>query len=151
MEEPWWKVTLKYFLHGFFFSVVFLALAILWLFFLSWIVFSIPFYAFPIPLGAIINFMGVFFIIGGLNSFLTGVIWSIQVNGLEERFWSRFYSVHLEYSKHIICLHRAELSRDNRASSRFIPHLRFHRRFCREKSGLLVEKKYREQQPIARA
>jgi len=72
-KEPWWKSPLKYFLHGLAFSVIFLVLAFVWAFILvilvliGWLV------------GLIIGVIVLFFLIGGLNSFLTDFIWSIPI------------------------------------------------------------------------
>ena len=70
-EKPWWRNPLKYFLHGISFSVLLLVLAFAWAFILGILVILGSF------IGLIIGFVVLFFLIGGLNTFLTGVIWSI--------------------------------------------------------------------------
>lgn len=82
MEEPLWRNVSKYFLHGILFSVIYLALAFVWVF----IIFGLL-----VVVGASIGFIFGFiqllhacmltivflFISGGLNSILTVRIWGI--------------------------------------------------------------------------
>jgi hypothetical protein len=70
---PWWKNLLKYFLHGLAFSVIFSLLAFVWAFILVLLAMVGAF------IGLIIGVIILFFIIGGLNSFLTDFIWSIPI------------------------------------------------------------------------
>lgn len=72
-EEPPWKTALKYFLHGILFSILLLVLGIFWL-----VIFAVL-VAFGFIIGFIIGFFVLFLIVGGLNSFLTDMIWSIPV------------------------------------------------------------------------
>jgi len=72
-KEPWWKSLVKYFLHGLAFSVIFLLLAFVWAFILAILVVT------GLVIGLIIGLILLLFIIGGLNSFLTGFIWSIPI------------------------------------------------------------------------
>jgi hypothetical protein len=72
-EEFLWKNLLKYFLHGLSFSLIYSALAFVWIFILA-ILAVIGFI-----IGLIIGFVILFLIIGFLNSVLTYFIWSISV------------------------------------------------------------------------
>jgi hypothetical protein len=63
----------RYFLHGIAFSVLFSLLAIGWVFILVFL--TVIGYIIGLMLGLIV----LFFIIGGLNAFLTDFIWSIPV------------------------------------------------------------------------
>ncbi len=68
-EEKWWKNPVKYFVHGILFSVLYLVLVIVWAFILVALVVAGAF------IGLIIGFVILMFIVGGLNSFLTDLLW----------------------------------------------------------------------------
>lgn len=67
------SMFVRYFLHGLAFSLLFLVLGIIWL-----VIFVVL-----VEIGAVIGFIigliVLFFFIGGLNSFLTGLIWSVTM------------------------------------------------------------------------
>jgi hypothetical protein len=63
----------KYFVHGILFLLIYFAMIFLWAFFLAALIMIGLF------LGLILGFVALFFLIGGLNSFLTNIIWSIRV------------------------------------------------------------------------
>ena len=67
------KTITKYFIHGFAFSVIFIAFAFIWavIFALLLVIGSF--------IGFILGFVVLFFFLGGLNSFLTDLIWSIPI------------------------------------------------------------------------
>ncbi len=67
------KTISKYFIHGFAFSVLFLGLYFVWVFLL------VVFVVIGLFIGLIIGVVLLFFIIGGLNSFLTDNIWGIPI------------------------------------------------------------------------
>jgi len=69
MEESSSRNVSKYFLHGILFSIIYLALVFVWV--------NVLLVAEGL-VGFIIAFIALFFILGGLNSFLTEVIWSIS-------------------------------------------------------------------------
>lgn len=71
-EHRNWKVLAKYFVHGLAFSVIMIFLVFLWSFVLAFLVVAGAF------IGLIIGLLVLFFILGGLNSFLTEEIWSIS-------------------------------------------------------------------------
>jgi len=73
MTESPFKIGSKYFLHGIAFSILYLALAFVWIFLLVALV-IVGFF-----IGLIIGFVVLFFVLGGLNSFLTDLIWSIPI------------------------------------------------------------------------
>jgi cation transport ATPase len=68
-EEKVEKTVAKYFIHGFAFSVLFTILVILWIFgiFVLTVLGAI--------IGFIIGLVILMFIMGGLNSYLTGLLW----------------------------------------------------------------------------
>jgi hypothetical protein len=70
MEGSLWRNVSKYFLHGILFSIIFLVLALVWAFVFGLLVVVGSF------IGFIIGVIVLFFILGGLNSFLTDVIWA---------------------------------------------------------------------------
>jgi len=72
-KEPWWKSTVKYFLHGISFSLLLLVMSFVWGFLLLVLV------AVGLFLGLIIGFILLLFIVGGLNSFLTDLIWDVPI------------------------------------------------------------------------
>ena len=72
-KEPWRKSLLRYFLHGLAFSIIFLVLEFVWA-----IIFAILIEV-GLIIGFIIGLILLFLIIGGLNSFLTDLIWSIPI------------------------------------------------------------------------
>jgi len=63
----------KYFVHGILFLLSYFAMIFLWAFFFAALIMVGLF------LGLILGFVVLFFFIGGLNSFLTSIIWSVQV------------------------------------------------------------------------
>ncbi len=67
------KTVSKYFIHGFAFSIIFIGLVFIWavIFALLVVLGSI--------IGFILGFVVLFFFLGGLNSFLTDLIWSISI------------------------------------------------------------------------
>lgn len=71
--EPRWKTPLKYFLHGILFSALFLVLG------LVWAVLFVVLIAIGLFIGFIIGCLVLFFLVGGLNTFLTDAIWSIPL------------------------------------------------------------------------
>jgi hypothetical protein len=73
MKESMWKAASKYFLHGVLFLTLYFVLIFLWVYFLAALVWIGLF------LGLIIGLILLFFIVGGLNSFLTNLIWSMPV------------------------------------------------------------------------
>lgn len=73
MQEAWWTVTSKYFLHGILFSILFVVLGVLWIAILMVLILVGLF------IGLIIGLVIFLFIVGGLNSFLTNIIWPISV------------------------------------------------------------------------
>ena len=77
MKEPRWKNPLKYFLHGISFSVLLFLLTFVWVFI------SVVLVAIGSFIGFIIGFIVLFIFIGGLNTFLTGLIWDISI----EKVW----------------------------------------------------------------
>lgn len=72
-KQPFWKNLLKYFLHGLSFSVILTLLIIIWALVLVALILigSI--------IGLIIGFIILLFIMGGLNSLLASLIWSISI------------------------------------------------------------------------
>jgi len=72
-KEPIWKTALKYFLHGISFSILLLILGIFWV-----VIFAILL-AIGYIIGFIIGLLVLFIFVGGLNSFLTDMIWSIPI------------------------------------------------------------------------
>jgi hypothetical protein len=72
-EEETWKTLIKYFSHGILFSGIFLILGIVWAIILAILV-SVGLF-----IGFIIGVIVLFFIIGGINVFLTDYIWNISV------------------------------------------------------------------------
>jgi hypothetical protein len=66
---------LRYFLHGISLGDIGLALQYVWIIWISLFIFTMVLG----PLVWILVFFSLFFIIGGLNSFLTFVIWSVDV------------------------------------------------------------------------
>lgn len=73
MQEAWWRVTSKYFLHGILFSILFVVLGVLWI-----AVLMVPILV-GLFIGLIIGLVILLFIVGGLNSLLTNIIWPISV------------------------------------------------------------------------
>lgn len=74
-----WTDLAKYFVHGIAFSFLFLVLAFVLVFVLVFLV------AFGSFIGLIIGFGILMLTVGGLNCFLTGVIWGVETN---TSFWS---------------------------------------------------------------
>lgn len=72
-EDSRWRSLLKYFLHGIAFSVILIFLGIFWA------VIFVILVAFGFVIGFIIGFIVLFYLVGGINVYLTGVIWDIQV------------------------------------------------------------------------
>ena len=68
-EVKWWKNPVKYFMHGLLFSVLYLILVFVWALILVVLVAAGAF------IGLIIGFVILMFIVGGLNSFLTDILW----------------------------------------------------------------------------
>ena len=64
---------LRYFVHGVAFSILFLFLAFVWIFIFTFLI------VFGSIIGLIIGFVLLFFVIGGLNTFLTRWIWSADI------------------------------------------------------------------------
>ncbi len=64
---------LKYFIHGLAFAVLYFILAIIWAFIFAFLVIIGSF------LGFIIGIVILFFFVGGLNTFLTQLIWSAHI------------------------------------------------------------------------
>lgn len=73
MKDPPWKVAAKYLLHGSLFLMLYFALVFLWVFFLVALLLVGSF------IGLIIGLIALFFVMGGLNSFLTDLIWSVPM------------------------------------------------------------------------
>ena len=71
-EEGYPRRVAKYFIHGIAYSVIMIALVFLWVFATVLLV------AVGSLIGLIIGFILLFIILGGLNCFLTGTIWSIS-------------------------------------------------------------------------
>jgi len=69
-----WLNISRYFLHGILFSVLFIALAIFW-----GVIFVIL-VGFGFIIGFIIGFLALFYLLGGMNVFLTDRIWDIQIS-----------------------------------------------------------------------
>jgi hypothetical protein len=67
------KTIPKYFIHGFAFSIIFIALVFIWAFIFAVLIVIGSF------IGFILGFIVLFFFLGGLNSFLTDLIWSIPI------------------------------------------------------------------------
>jgi hypothetical protein len=67
------KELSKYFIHGFAFSAIMVVLLITWVFIFVFLIVLGSF------IGIVIGFVLFFFILGGLNGFLTKNIWSISV------------------------------------------------------------------------
>jgi len=72
-EESRWRNLLKYFVHGIAFSVILIFLGIFWA------VIFVILVAFGFIIGFIIGFIVLFYLLGGINVYLTGVIWDVQV------------------------------------------------------------------------
>lgn len=72
-KKPWWKNSLKYFLHGLSFSIILSFLTIVWALVLVVLILT------GFIIGLIIGLIIFFFIMGGLNSLLTSLIWSISI------------------------------------------------------------------------
>jgi hypothetical protein len=72
-DTPWWSTLLKYFAHGLAFSLILTVLVFVWALILVVLAIAGAF------IGLIIGFLILLFIIGGLNSFLTDLIWAIPV------------------------------------------------------------------------
>lgn len=70
---PWWWNPLKYFFHGISFSILLLLLTFAWIFIAA--ILMVTGYL----IGLIIGFVILLFLIGGLNSFLTDLIWDIPI------------------------------------------------------------------------
>jgi hypothetical protein len=64
---------LRYFVHGVAFSILFLFLAFVWIFIFTFLI------VFGSIIGFIIGFVLLFFVTGGLNTFLTRWIWSADI------------------------------------------------------------------------
>ncbi len=73
MTESPLKIGSKYFLHGMVFSILYLALAFVWVFLLVVLV-IVGFF-----IGLMVGLVVLFFIVGGLNNFLTNLIWSVPI------------------------------------------------------------------------
>lgn len=72
-NDPWWRAPLKYFLHGVSFSLFMLVLG------LVWVVLLLMLAAVGFIIGLIIGLVVLFILVGGLNSFLTDMIWGIPI------------------------------------------------------------------------
>jgi len=72
-EESLQRNLLKYFLHGITFSILVIGLAIFWVFIFAFLV-SIGLF-----IGFIIGFLVLFYLIAGINVYLTGRIWDVSV------------------------------------------------------------------------
>ncbi|MDH5482029.1 MAG: hypothetical protein OEY22_04005 [Candidatus Bathyarchaeota archaeon] len=80
MEEHSWKFLLsRYFLHGILFSLIFLGLGFVWVITFVLLVSIASF------IGLVLGIIILFFILGGLNVFLTEKIWSMYVKTDWER------------------------------------------------------------------
>lgn len=77
-KEKSWKIIVKYFVHGIAFSLIFTVLAVAWIFGLLMLTVVGSF------IGFIIGFGILMLIIGGLNSFLTSILWF----PVKTAFWS---------------------------------------------------------------
>ncbi len=71
--ESRWRNLPKYFLHGIAFSFILIVLVIFWSVILVILV------AFGFIIGLIIGFIVLLYLLGGINVFLSGTIWGIQV------------------------------------------------------------------------
>jgi len=67
------KTIPKYFIHGFAFSIIFIVLVFIWALIFALLIVIGSF------IGFILGFIVLFFFLGGLNSFLTDLIWSIPI------------------------------------------------------------------------
>ncbi len=67
------KTIPKYFIHGFAFSIIFIVLVFVWALIFAVLIVIGSF------IGFILGFIVLFFFLGGLNSFLTDLIWSIPI------------------------------------------------------------------------
>lgn len=67
------SLLLRYFLHGISFSGIFIVLAIAWAFIFAALI------VLGAYIGLIIGFLVLFLLIGGLNTFLTWLIWNISM------------------------------------------------------------------------
>jgi hypothetical protein len=72
-KDPWWRAPLKYFLHGVSFSLLMLVLG------LAWAILFVILAAVGFLIGLIIGLIVLFILVGGLNSFLTHMIWGIPI------------------------------------------------------------------------
>lgn len=72
-EESRGRNLLKYFLHGIAFSFILIVLVIFWSVILAILV------ALGYIIGLIIGLIVLFYLLGGINVYLTGAIWGIQV------------------------------------------------------------------------
>jgi len=72
-KDPWWRAPLKYFLHGVSFSLLMLVLG------LAWAILFVILAAVGFIIGLIIGLVVLFILVGGLNSFLTDMIWGIPI------------------------------------------------------------------------
>jgi len=72
-KHSWIILLLKYFIHGIMFSILILALMLMWA--VAFVVLVII----GLFIGLIIGLLLLFFIVGGLNVFLTKTIWSVSI------------------------------------------------------------------------
>lgn len=72
-NHPWWRAPLKYFLHGVSFSLLMLVLGLVWVLLLMVLV------GVGLIIGLIIGLVVLFILVGGLNSYLTDMIWGIPI------------------------------------------------------------------------
>ena len=72
-KGPDLKTIPKYFIHGFAFSIIFIVLVFIWALIFALLIVIGSF------IGFILGFIVLFFFLGGLNSFLTDLIWSIPI------------------------------------------------------------------------
>jgi hypothetical protein len=72
-DVPWWKTLLKYFAHGLAFSLLMAVMTIIWAFM------SVILIMVGAIIGLILGFILLLFIVGGLNTFLTDLIWAVPI------------------------------------------------------------------------
>ena len=73
VEESRRWILLKYFLHGIAFSAILIVLI------LFWSVLLVVLVTFGYVIGLILGLIALFYLLGGVNTYLTGVIWGIRV------------------------------------------------------------------------
>jgi len=72
-DVPWGKTLLKYFAHGLAFSLLMAVMTIIWAFM------SVILIMVGAIIGLILGFILLLFIVGGLNTFLTDLIWAVPI------------------------------------------------------------------------